>query len=1177
MKDQLITLQKRLKNQYISKNKGKIERLFYPNNPLRLAECFLEVALIEEKERIKNQDFKEDILSGKAYFLHECERIDHKDRVVLENLLTVCTDPKKRLFIEGAAGAGKSTLCRYIAHAWGNNQAPWAAFDWVFYIRLRDLTGAWYQQANVSALDVLEKVCFGYSGGEGGLQRLSSENRQALQQIFTEDADKVLFVLDGYDEIDLNLPIFGVVWDDLIKSDFHLILTSRPGTQLSTNNLNIYQHLAVLGFADEQVEQYVQQFFLPKNTPGVQAEEGGACLAWLKKSPNVWSVVHTPIQLELMCSSWQGLKDKSKLNLTILYDTLWDSLLSRFWATQKDTFQQLELERIKKTEKIAIEYMKHLAFLGMQTQRIVLTLPELRSAYQNLSSLPVAQSQFIRTIKALGMLRYDDEQEEKAEFVHLTFQEFFAANYVAEAIEEFYHKRLHSLSPEALANFITETKNQRFYEVMWCFVAGLLSRKDEPLKLLQFFFDLFLQTSSSQYKLLELPLLIDCLAEAGMPNIIQKASLMENVKGWIKVYQEKMQQTSSEEEAYLKQIIILNRLFQVVNARPILVNACSTPENSSIFEKTKKMVTKTYLKVKEVLQNKVALAKILQGLGDIFFKTIKSNPQAISPSVEILIPSSAELLEKPWYFDYQTKKGALLPPGETYMLLDASSKDKEKVVNLYQQYPYPGYEVASVEVVYNPVLDRKFSLHITTLDHHHNNDAFKPDWQKDAEAERRKQIYGQLEELVKPYHDKQYPHVKLLPLWHATQEKFLASIFKTGFVGLAKTDAGFFGKGIYGAREAQYAYKVYGKEALLLNWVAFYSAYPVIYEDMHKFTFKADAQTLATGKYRNYDAHFVPVVPKDPARPDEVNYYPCKANQTNVYTEVVVFESAASLPRYLVKLQKTLLPSPSMQLLSPQPGHVAPKSPKKHLIAPKDATKSDQLEKHPELPAQASQEQSVSSPTLLTPNSLKKSAPQIAPKPPKNQLLVFTNATKSDQLEKHPELPTQASQEQPVSSPNLLTPNPLKKSPPQVAPKLALGIHSPLPFSKTALTNAPVLPIFKSTPSSDHFIKLQKFIESKSQQGYWQVSRKGSVLTIQFNTAMGISTVQQPIIKLQDYLIYLPEWKESVKEWKLQEGGVLRADCKQEAHAQAYEQALKSVLHVPSTETNLASESCSIS
>ena len=88
------------------------------------------------------------------------------------------------------------------------------------------------------------------------------------------------------------------------------------------------------------------------------------------------------------------------------------------------------------------------------------------------------------------------------------------------------------------------------------------------------------------------------------------------------------------------------------------------------------------------------------------------------------------------------------------------------------------------------------------------------------------------EKLAQDYTDSEYPAVKIIPLWHGTRPEILDSIFRTGYANLASTDSGFFGKGLYGAHEAEYSHRVYAKGALILNWVATFSAYPVIDGDM---------------------------------------------------------------------------------------------------------------------------------------------------------------------------------------------------------------------------------------------------------------------------------------------------------------------------------------------------------
>jgi hypothetical protein len=306
--------------------------------------------------------------------------------------------------------------------------------------------------------------------------------------------------------------------------------------------------------------------------------------------------------------------------------------------------------------------------------------------------------------------------------------------------------------------------------------------------------------------------------------------------------------------------------------------------------------------------------------------------------------------------DYAHQDYQLIP-------VPATSRDFAKVIEYYQHCPVPGYDIKSVEIIYNPTMQRAFADNLRILQGRHNNPAFRPRFdvfslsdeeqrlseieQQNlrinlaAEAAWRTKTREMWETMAAPYMDRDNLQVKLLPLWHGTRPEILPSIFKAGFANLASTDSGYFGKGLYSTYEAEYSYKYYCKGALILNWVSSFSAYPVIAGDMKKLTSK--------GNFGNYDTHFIPVadytvdnadgfVPeslqKFPAhlrntpeklaalmaqnpdiKVDDV-FLPCAPNQINKYTEVVVFEKAQCLPRYLVTLQPTLIRSVIFNLTS---------------------------------------------------------------------------------------------------------------------------------------------------------------------------------------------------------------------------------------------------------------------
>jgi serine/threonine protein kinase len=81
-------------------------------------------------------------------------------------------------------------------------------------------------------------------------------------------------------------------------------------------------------------------------------------------------------------------------------------------------------------------------------------------------------------------------------------------------------------------------------------------------------------------------------------------------------------------------------------------------------------------------------------------------------------------VEKPWHFDPLTERKA--DPSKLYQLLEATHKDKTKVVSFYQHYPVSGYEIGSVEVIYNRKFNQGFEIQIEKLQGRHNNPAFVP-------------------------------------------------------------------------------------------------------------------------------------------------------------------------------------------------------------------------------------------------------------------------------------------------------------------------------------------------------------------------------------------------------------------------------------------------------------------
>jgi hypothetical protein len=242
-----------------------------------------------------------------------------------------------------------------------------------------------------------------------------------------------------------------------------------------------------------------------------------------------------------------------------------------------------------------------------------------------------------------------------------------------------------------------------------------------------------------------------------------------------------------------------------------------------------------------------------------------------------------------------------------YTLVPATQIQINEVIQGYWHSVPVSYEIFSIEYIENPVVTYGFYAHARQLQKRANNPAFIARWESECRSEEeqlwRKEICVRLKDRSALNINSDYPDVKFLKLWHGTQPAIVGSILETGYANLAKTDNGFFGKGIYFTSEVEYAMRVYSQGALIANEVAIFSAYPVVYEDMSALEGK--------GNHANYDAHVVPVVPRT-ERPTEVAYNAARVGQNPVYTEYVTFQSAACRPRYLVTVRSTLFHAPAM-------------------------------------------------------------------------------------------------------------------------------------------------------------------------------------------------------------------------------------------------------------------------
>ncbi len=388
--------------------------------------------------------------------------------------------------VSGAAGVGKTTLMDYIAYQWAlfkqgvGKEGLWSDFDGVLIVRCRSLRSE-IMGPNISAWSIAELLrltCW------NGLDILAAEAAELLSQ-WREDPDKYLLLLDGLDE----LPMFEMdsPWHGLLKQLFGL-----PFKKLVTARLyaigNLQQWLShdrlveIQGFSDEDVLTFFNKHL-------GATERTNNFIKEIKRNPDLWAIAHIPINAYLLKIWWETTcqQDKqvllSEMSVSNLYESLMVNVCRRYLAKigELDENKLLDDESVLKVPSIRclLDTLGCWAFEGLRQDTAQLPISWLKGIQGSDESPTLLSTNRIEqlnvpALRALGLLKqvgYARRAQERYEFLHLSFQEFLAANVIAVALRE---------GAEEKKTYVTQVIHRYKYHpnftLVWPSVAGSLSR-----------------------------------------------------------------------------------------------------------------------------------------------------------------------------------------------------------------------------------------------------------------------------------------------------------------------------------------------------------------------------------------------------------------------------------------------------------------------------------------------------------------------------------------------------------------------------------------------------------------------------------------------------------------------------------------------------------------------------
>ena len=358
------------------------------------------------------------------------------------------SDKAQTILIEGAPGIGKTILLKHIAYSWAE-QGMLKMSELLLLVYLRDPI----VQKMSTAEQLFQYFCKPFGSNATKIAITCSE-------YFLENNGKTLTLLiDGYDEIPKELRGNSLIADILnrqVLPDCDLVVSSRPHASVLLRE-QASLRVDILGFTEEQRKHYIEHSL--NNQSQIKQ-----LTTYLDQHDIINSLCYSPFNILLLLFLYkQGFLPN---NVTELYNKFICLTILRNLSKYGNTAKQVitDINNLPEPYSKFIQQLSNLSLQALHKNQLIFTLDEIKQFCPQVGSIPGALNAFglLQAIEHVSIF----ETTTTFNFLHLSLQEFLAANYITtltphvelSILEEYFWRGSHS---NMFTIYLSLTKGQR--------------------------------------------------------------------------------------------------------------------------------------------------------------------------------------------------------------------------------------------------------------------------------------------------------------------------------------------------------------------------------------------------------------------------------------------------------------------------------------------------------------------------------------------------------------------------------------------------------------------------------------------------------------------------------------------------------------------------------------------